>query len=125
MAPSSRSNKTRKAEVGKDVVKIHKVVKHTEAECKPPIEPPIVVTPSRPKINPKFKPTVRKNLLASFGIVPAERKKFASGRDTTLKCCVVETPLGNLIIFRFEPINKNFSSWSEKLMSDEIKAASS
>ena len=60
MAPSSRSNKTRKAEVGKEVVKIHKVVKHTEAECKPPIEPPIVVTPSRPKINSKVKPTVKK-----------------------------------------------------------------
>ena len=99
MAPSSRSNKSRKAEVGKEVVKIHKVVKDIETECKPPIELPIVVTPSKPKINSRFKPTVRKNLLASFGIVPAEQKKFSSGRDTKLKCCVVETPLGNLIIF--------------------------
>ena len=99
MAPSSRSNKSRKAEVGKEVVKIHKVVKDIETECKQPIEQPIVVTPSKPKINSKFKPTVQKNLLASFGIVPAERKKFSSGRDTTLKCCVVQTPLGNSIIF--------------------------
>ena len=81
MAPSSRSNKTRKAEVGKDIVKIHKVVKHTEAECKPPIEPPIVVTPSRPKINSKVKPTVQSNMLASFSIVPTQRKKFSSDRE--------------------------------------------
>ena len=99
MAQSSRSNKTRKAEVGKEVVKIHKVVKHTNSKCKPPIEPPIVVTPSRPKINSKVKPTVQKIMLASFGIVPAQRKKFSSGRDTKLKCCEVETPLGNSIFF--------------------------
>ena len=90
MAPSSRSSKTRKSEVGKDVVKIQKV-KHTEVECKPPI----VVTPSRPRIDSKDKPMVQNNMLASFGIVPAQCKQFSSNRDTKLKCCVIETPLDN------------------------------
>ena len=93
MASSNRSGKTRKSEIGKDVIKLQKM-KHPEVKHKVPQ----VVTPSRPR--------VEKNMLASFGIKPAQRKQFYSTRDTKLKCCVIETPIDNSIIFRFEPSNK-------------------
>ena len=82
---------------------------------------PQVVTPSKPRIDPKGKPIVQKNMLASFGIKPAQRKQFSSFRDTKLKCCIIETPIDNSIIFCFEPSNKKASSWSEKLFYDELK----
>ena len=101
MAPSNRYSKTRNSEVAKDAVKIQKV-KHTEVEGKVPT----VVTPSKPRIDAKDKPIVPKNMLASFGIKPAQRKQYSSNRDTKLKCCIIETPTDNSIIFCFEPTIK-------------------
>ena len=63
MAPSNRSGKTRTSDGGKDSIKLKKL-KHPDIELKVPQ----VVTPSRPRIEPKGKPIVQKNMLASFGI---------------------------------------------------------
>ena len=108
MPPSNRSGKTRRSEIGKDVIKLQKMT-HPEVERKLPQ----VVTPSKPRIDPKGKPIVQKNMLASFGIKPAQRKQFSSFRDTKLKCCIIETPIDNSIMFCFEPSNKKASSWSK------------
>ena len=117
MASSNRHSKTRKS----DVVKTQKVLKHTEAELKAPT----VVLPSTSRIVPKDISIAPRNMLASFGIKPAQRKQYSNNRDTKLKCCIIETPADNLIIFWFEPNTKKASSWSEKLLFDELKSGSS
>ena len=38
-----------------------------------------------------------------------------------MKCCVIETPEENTIVFRFEPDETQNSSWCEKLLHDDIK----
>ena len=120
ISPTNRNAKTKKSELGKDVIKLQKI-KYPEIEHKLPQ----VVTPSRPRTDAKGKTIVQKSVLASFGIKPAQRKSFSNNRDTKLKCCVIETPINNSIIFCFEPINKNVSSWSEKLLFDELRRGTS
>ena len=92
--PSNRSGKTKTSDAGKDSIKLKKL-KHPDIELKVPQ----VVTPSRPRIEPKGKPIVKKNMLASSGIIPAQCKQFSSNKDTKLKFCIVETPRENSAVF--------------------------
>ena len=62
-----------------------------------------------------------KCMLSTFGIKPAQRKEYTNNRDTKLKCCVIETPGENGIIFRFETYDKKTSCWCEKLLYDDLK----
>ena len=124
MGGTSRSNRTNKSEK-KEVTKVKEIVKvqkpkHSEVERKPPT----VVTPTRTKLEPKDKKKYQNNLLASFGLKPAKRKAFSNNKESKLKCCVVETPQVNSIVFRFQPNNPNSSNWSEKVLLDDIKAGS-
>ena len=82
MAPTNRNEKTKKSEVGKDVIKLQKT-KYTEVEHKLSQ----VVTPSRTKNDPRGKMIAQKSVLASFGIKPAQRNSFSNNRGTKLKCC--------------------------------------
>ena len=60
-------------------------------------------------------------MLSFFGLNAARRKQFSNTRHTKLKCCVIETPEENFIVFRFEPDETQNSSWCEKLLNDDIK----
>ena len=105
MAPTNRS-KSRKTEV----VKTHKFSKTTDTDQKfsraidtelKHMKKPVIVSPPRIGIKSNDNTTESKCTLSSFGIKPAPRKQFSHTRQTKLKCCVIETPEKNSIIFRF------------------------
>ena len=80
-----------------------------------------IVSPPRIKITSNNEASENKCMLSSFGIMSARRKQFSNTRHTKLKCCVIETPEENSIVFRFEPDETQNSSWCEKLLNDDIK----
>ena len=123
MAPTKRS-KERKAEVAKSQ-RFSKNVdtelnfsKNIDTDLKH-LKKPIIVSPPRTSTNSNNDATESKCTLLSFGLKAARRKQYSNTRHTKLKCCVIETPEENLIIFRFEP-DEQPSTWCEKLLHDDI-----
>ena len=119
MAGTSR-NRTKKSEEHKvakvkEVAKVPKL-KHSETKYKEAI----VVSPTRTRFESRDNRKIENNPLATFGIIPAPRILFSRSKEAKLKCCVVETPQVNSIIFCFEPNNPNSSNWSEKILLDFI-----
>ena len=115
MSPSNRS-KSRKAEIPKS----QKGMKLIDTEVKI-TKPPVIVSPPRTSNISKRVTITPKCMLSSFGIKPAQRKEYTNKQNTKLKCCVIETPGDNSIIFRFEPYDKKGSCWCEKLLHDDLK----
>ena len=100
MSPSNRS-KTRKAEISKS----QKTTKYIDFEVKN-VKAPVIVLPPRTINNTTGVTISPKCMLSTFGIKPAQRKEHTNNQDTKLKCCVIETPGENAIIFRFETYDK-------------------
>ena len=62
--------------------------------------------------------------LQDFGIKPGlDAKKRSSAfydKNSLLKCCLIHGPETSYIVFRFEPVDKNGGSWSEKCFHDAL-----
>ena len=104
MAPTNRS-KSKKPELTKSQ-RYSKTadsdLKTIEAELKN-MKKAAIVSPPRINITSNNDALENKCTLSSFGLKVARRKQFSNTQHTKLKCCVIETPEENSIIFRFEP----------------------
>ena len=122
MAPTNRS-KSKKPELTKSQ-RYSKTddssLKTIEAELKN-MKKAAIVSPPRINITSNNDALENKCTLSSFGIKAARCKQYSQTRQTKLKCCVIETPEENSIVFRFEPDETQNSSWCEKILNDDIK----